>query len=189
VLTSQPFPNSVKQNQKVDDPIVVRLLTGAKADVKPHCIVTGEIVTNIAGNSPRNPPRNQPPIVVENAQKNMNEQGLAAFDNLKFPTGTRLKGIRMKFSTKINVPDKLGTLHTLTLESPTTGTIVVKTNENQWWEAEGILTKKTAFEGQSEISWYKLANWLQRRYIGATRQHMQNPMRPLSSHDFKYIHR
>jgi len=82
----------------------------------------------------------------------------------------------------------MNNVRTVTYETAPTGAIVVKTNENQWFEAEGILIKKTVFEGgQNEVPWARFANWLQRRYVMATRQHLQTPMRPLTSHDFKYI--
>jgi len=127
---------------------------------------------------------------VENAEKIMNDQGIATFNDLKFPTGTRLKSIRLKFTSELSLPDKKGQMHGVIFETAASGAIVVKTNENQWCEAEGILIKKTVFDGgQNEVPWQRFANWLQRRYIGATRQHTLTPMRPLTSHDLKYIHR
>jgi len=187
VVLSQPFPSSVKQNAKLEEAISVRLLTGAKNDFRPLCVVKAQIISS--NNSSKKSTKNAP-LKVENGERTMNEQGISVFKDLKFPNGTRLKSIRLKFSTDLNLPDRLGNIHPISFESAPTGAIVVKTNENQWFESEGILIKKTVFEGgQNEVPWHRFANWLQRRYIMATRQHLQTPMRSLTSHDFKYMHK
>jgi len=96
--------------------------------------------------------------------------------------------VRIKFNARVTLPDLKLSTHTITIESNTTNPIVVKTNENQWYEAEGILLKKTAFAGQLDISWKRFSNWLQRRYLRATKQNLSAPARPLTCHDMVYLH-
>jgi hypothetical protein len=126
----------------MDEPITVKLLTGAKSDIKPHCVVKAEVINLNTKSNKKNM------ITVENAEKPLNENGIAVFNDLKFPNGTRLKSVRLKFTTRISVPDSRGTMHTLLFETNPSNSVVVKTNENQWFEAEGNLLKKTAFDGQ-----------------------------------------
>lgn len=186
VIVSQPFPESVKQHKSIEEPITARLLTGAKCDIKPNTVVRAEII-NFSSNS--NKAKKNSSLALENAEKQMSENGVIRFTDLKFPTGTRLKSIRIKFTCRINVTDSNGQIHSITVESNPSNPIVVKTNENQWYEAEGILLQKASFGNATEITWQRLANWLQRRYLMATRQSLQTPIRPLSHHDFNYIHK
>lgn len=90
----------------------------------------------------------------------MNENGISMFNDLKFPTGTRLNIIRIKFSTSFALTgiflifiyvflsssiDNSGKIHTIHLESNQSNPLVVKTNENQWYEAEGLLLDSMIF--------------------------------------------
>lgn len=75
------------------------------------------------------------------------------------------------------------------LETAPTKPIIVKTNENQWEESEGILLKYESFNNKNQCSWYQFANTLQKRYLLATKQNFSNPLRPLSIEDFNYISR
>lgn len=143
VIVSQPFPDSVKQHKNLEESVTVRLLTPAKYDMKPRCIIKAEVITTNSKTSNK-----KHAIGVENNEKFINEAGLAIFNDLKFPNGTRLKSIRLKFTSKFEINDARGSIHSIQIESNATGHIVVKTNENQWFEAEGILLKKTAFGGQ-----------------------------------------
>mmetsp|Transcript_16692 Transcript_16692/g.23195 ORF Transcript_16692/g.23195 Transcript_16692/m.23195 type:complete len:592 (-) Transcript_16692:663-2438(-) len=184
VILSQPFPDSVKQNKSIDEPVTVKLLTGAKFDSRPNSASVRAEIINV------NSKNKKMAVGIENGEKLINaETGIATFNDLKFPNGTRLKSIRVKFTSKITVQDSKQHIHHLSIETNPTNPIVVKTNENQWHEAEGILLKKTAFGGQLEIYWPRLANWVQRRYLIATKQNLQTPVRPLSSYDLHYMHR
>jgi hypothetical protein len=83
VIVSQPFPDSVKQNKSPDEPVAVRLLTGAKFDERPaKCIIRAELINFNSKNK-------KGPIGVENAEKFLGDNGIALFNDLKFPTGTR----------------------------------------------------------------------------------------------------
>ena len=174
----------MKQHKSIDEPVTVKLLTGAKFDSRPNSASVRAEIINV------NSKNKKMTIGIENGEKLFNaETGIATFNDLKFPNGTRLKSIRIKFSSKITVQDSKANIHNLSIETNPTNPIVVKTNENQWYEAEGILLKKTAFGGQLEITWPRLANWVQRRYLLATKQNLQTPVRPLTSYDLHYIHR
>jgi len=166
------------------EPVVVHLLTGAKYDFKPRCIVKAEIVETSSGKK-----KTKSSLVVDNAEKPLNEAGQVVFNDLKFPTGTRLNIIRLKFNSAFGIPDSVGKVHTYHVESNLSNAIVVKTNENQWFEAEGLLMDSTVYNSQREVTWIKLSNWLQRRYLVATRQSLQTPARPLSVYDFTYLHK
>ncbi len=73
------------------------------------------------------------------------------------------------------------------IESDGSKPFIVKTNENQWEESEGILLKTDAFGTHNEVPWYKFVNALQKRYLLATKQDLQKPARPLSVQDINYI--
>lgn len=74
-----------------------------------------------------------------------------------------------------------------TLETAPSNAIIVKTNENQWEESEGILLRDDVFDTDKEATWFQFANALQKRYLLATKQSLTNPIRPLTLDDFEYI--
>jgi hypothetical protein len=76
VIVSQPFPESVKQQKPIDEPVTVRLLTGAKVDLKPNSMVVAEILNFNTKNKKHI-------IGIENAEKPLNQHGLAVFNDLK----------------------------------------------------------------------------------------------------------
>jgi hypothetical protein len=128
----------------MDESVTVRLLTGAKIDPIGTFPIKGEIINSSSSKSKKNQ------IAVENADRTIND-GIATFTELKFPNGTRKKTVRMKFLTKIQIRDHYGVSHTVQLESAPTKPLVVKTNENQWHEAEGTLLQESAFGGQVQL--------------------------------------
>lgn len=79
--------------------------------------------------------------------------------------------------------------HLVHIESEESKPIIVKTNENQWEEAEGILLKNETFKNQKSSSWFQFANSLQKRYLIATKQNLISPIRPLTIDDFNYIYK
>jgi len=111
------------------------------------------------------------------------ENGMAVFNNLIFPHGTRKKAIHLKFKVSI----KVGNMDSV-IESKLSKPFIVKTNENQWQEAEGILLKMEAFEEENGVTWFKFCNVLQRRYLYATKQDHTHPTRLLTEQDFVYIY-
>ena len=174
-ITGQPLPVSVKQFKPLDEPVVVKLLTGARfpPQGRVSCVVRAEIVSDDVAPSTATASHKKMKNVVglENSELSMEEDTRSVrFTELKFPTGTRLKAVRLRFATHLNVFDSHGNPHMLTLTSNASNPVVVKTNENQWFEAEGILLKEGAFGARQEISWNRLANWVHLRFIQATRQ-------------------
>lgn len=141
VIIVQPFPSSVKQNKNLDEPLAVRLLTSAKCELASPCTVKADIMNQGPVKNKKNA------IGVENNEKYLSE-GIAAFNDIRFPNGTRLKSVQLKFYAKVNLRDQFGMIHSIPVESNASHHFIVKTNENQWFEAEGILLQETAFFGK-----------------------------------------
>jgi len=102
---------------------------------------------------------------------------------LVFPHGSRKRVIYMKFQLPIKSGNNIETI-----ETSNTKPFVIKTNENQWQQSEGLLLKLEAFGEASETQWFKFANALQKRYLYATKQDQINPSRPLSYQDINFIY-
>jgi len=111
------------------------------------------------------------------------EDGVANFNDLIFPFGTRKKFIHLRFKMDV----QMGAVKA-TIESNMSEPVIVKTNESQWQESEGILLRHEAFGNALEVSWFRFANALQRRYLMATKQDRQKPVRPLSIQDLYYLY-
>uniref|UniRef100_A0A6B2KZR9 Signal transducer and activator of transcription n=1 Tax=Arcella intermedia TaxID=1963864 RepID=A0A6B2KZR9_9EUKA len=179
VITKHPFPKSVQQHKPLESGITVKILTGANQSVWPCSPVKAEISYDQRTVSKKN---STPTQFKENNEKEMVD-GSATFNDLVFPLGTRKKFIFVKFKVEV----QMGPIKT-TIESPLSEPIIVKTNENQWQESEGLLLQYEAFGNGQEVSWCRFANALQRRYIMATKQDRQNPVRPLSQQDLLYLY-
>lgn len=200
VITQQPFPKSVKQNKVLDDGVNLRLLTGAVCSIWPAEAVTAYVVSETAPapaqtssgrtkKSTSTSAASESHSVMHN-QKSM-ENGTVVFDQLMFPQGSRKKTLCLKFSVTVNCSRPMGNNsenYTCLIESDPSAAFIVKTNENQWEEAEGSLLKSEAFGTRSDIPWFQLCNSLQRRYLMATKQDALKPQRPLTSQDFNYLY-
>ena len=182
IIIAQPFPSSVKQNKNLDETLAVRLLLSAKCEFAGNCVVRGDIVNQGPSKGKRNT------IGVENNEKYISD-GIASFNDIRFPNGTRLKSVQLKFAARVNLRDPFGNIHSLNIESNPSRHFIVKTNENQWYEAEGILFQESAFGGQNEITWHRFMNWINRCYLIATRQTPTSPLRMLNCYDFDYLHK
>jgi hypothetical protein len=176
VISKQPFPLSIRQNKPLEEEVTVRLLTGSTYNAAPTGRIGVEIVTSNSSKSKKNP------LTVKCDSKDM-ENGIAVYNNMIFPHGTRKKAIHLKFKLSV----KVGNIESH-LESILSKPFIVKTNENQWQEAEGILLKMEAFGEENEVTWFKFANVLQRRYLFATKQDQIQPHRLLTTEDFEYIY-
>jgi hypothetical protein len=191
VIFSQPFPDSVKQNKPIDDCVEVKILLGARSLLQSggNAVVKADLVKYESS------VKKKKNAGLENCEKPLSRDGVAVFNDLKFPSGTRLKSVRLRFTTSVAVVDET-TGHSMTLSmetSPASYPIVVKTNENQWGEAEGMLLRHSIFENSqlpsAQSHWFRFVNWLQRRYLQATKQNLHSPARPLTQEDFRYISR
>jgi hypothetical protein len=172
----------------MDDGITIRLLTGAACNVWPAGSVTAVLVTDWSTRSKKG----LPTVQVLNNVKELDGNSLTVqFTELLFPQGTRKKTIHLKFqvSAQIQLPGASKPL-LYHLESPATPPFIVKTNENQWDESEGLLLKSEVFAPPStttESTWCQFCNALQRRYLLATKQDPLAPIRPLALQDMHYL--
>lgn len=181
VIIKQPFPRSVKQNKPMEDGVTLRLLTGVYYKVCATGLVRADVITDYTTRSKKNP------TTVQNNLKPI-QNNVAVFNDLIFPNGTRKKTIRLKFSVDVQMQLPNGSSFGATLESNLSQPFIVKTNENQWEESEGILLKYESFGNALQTSWCQFANALQKRYLAATRQDIQKPIRPLSVQDINYLY-
>lgn len=74
------------------------------------------------------------------------------------------------------------------MESNLTQPFIVKTNENQWQEAEGILLEMITFDDNQAVTWYRFVNAFHKLYVTSTKQDIKNPNRPLTPEDIVYIY-
>lgn len=64
VITSQPFPESIKQNKAIDEPVSVHLITGPKFDSRPRCVIKAEVLEPTTSNK-----KKKSSIGLENGEK------------------------------------------------------------------------------------------------------------------------
>lgn len=191
VLEEHPFPISLKQKENVPR-VVVRLLTGATTNIVQVSAVEARVVSMAQG-SPKAPEiinftekMKMAPYHREQPDANgPTDYGyIATFEQLNFLTGTRMRDFALQFVCKVN----LGPGKSEMCETDPTPPFVVFTNGNQWNDIEGILLRWEAFGGNANAIWCRLANALQRRYMLATQQNPEEPMRPLSRADFTFLY-
>lgn len=81
-------------------------------------------------------------VSIKNNEALLREDGLAKFEEITFPLGTRyagcwltprLKAVKLKFAMQVEVSDALGQRSTF-VESVPTAPFIVLTNDNQWGE-------------------------------------------------------
>jgi hypothetical protein len=180
VVSKQPFPCTVKQMKSLDDPVEVKLITGAKVDITGVGVVRAEMINEDYNPVPKK--KNTQPSV-QNAEEPIKETGVAVFKKLTFPHGSRVKSVNMKFGAEVNLNGV-----TVRLQSDATRPFIVMTNHGQRSITEGKLLKKSTFFGRSEIPWPLFANTLQLHYLRATGQDPMKPVRPLSLKDVSYLH-
>lgn len=142
-------------------------------------------------------------IEIHNDKQEMDDNDIVRFTDLRFSKGSRKKMMRIQFFAEVQYVKINGQIGTQMLESDTSQSFIILTNENQWKDSECHLLRKHMFELQgSEISWWRVcsftssllfsnrflhkfpllqfANTLQIHYLRATRQDPTNCTRPLS---------
>jgi hypothetical protein len=153
MITKQPFPKPVKQKAKstshIEDPTVVELIKAPKADCKPVGPVRAQLIHEDYKSQPTS-------MDITNDQQEMDENGYVSFTELRFPSGTRQKMVRLQFCVQVRFVKIDGTIGTEALESDTSQPFVILTNENQWKVSEGLLLKKDIFDIQKEATWFKV---------------------------------
>jgi len=124
--------------------------------------------------------------VIENDTQTLDSFRRQAKFYLKFSVGTRKNPVRLKFGIQLQIQQGSQS-QTVTVESNSSRSFIVITNECQWEEAEGILLKKDAFGEQTDVTWPQFANVLQRHFLRASRQDLVKPARYLTVFDFEYL--
>lgn len=182
IISKQPFPKSVKQNKPLKEDIVVELITASTC----ICNILGDTKAEVMSNFQT---KNKTQSMAQNNRSKMVDNK-AVFNNIIFPFGTRKRTISLKFYLEVEIShpytNKKQHFHLESLESRP---VIVKTNENQWEESEGILLKNETFKDQQLSTWFHFINSLQRRYLMATKQSLLFPIRPLTIDDFDYIYK
>eukprot|EP01090_Pellita_catalonica_P023571 TRINITY_DN9793_c0_g1_i1.p1 TRINITY_DN9793_c0_g1~~TRINITY_DN9793_c0_g1_i1.p1 ORF type:complete len:684 (+),score=123.87 TRINITY_DN9793_c0_g1_i1:38-2053(+) len=182
VITKQPFPCTVKQSKCLDDPVELTLLTASKVDITAPGKVRAEMINedyNIVGTKKKN---SQAPV--ENNTETLPDSGIASFKKLKFPYGSRVKTVNLKFAAEVH----LNSLP-MRLTSNASKPFIVMTNHGQRAITEGKLLKTSTFLKRTEIPWALFANTLQLHYLRATKQDPGKPQRPLTPSDLQYLHK
>eukprot|EP01090_Pellita_catalonica_P013264 TRINITY_DN3099_c0_g1_i4.p1 TRINITY_DN3099_c0_g1~~TRINITY_DN3099_c0_g1_i4.p1 ORF type:complete len:475 (-),score=65.58 TRINITY_DN3099_c0_g1_i4:107-1531(-) len=184
VITKQPFPCTVKQGKILDEAVEVNILTGAKTDItatgKIRAEMVNEEIRTKSGGTRRKGNRGS----VANNEETIKTGGSVTFKRLKFPNGTRMKPVNMKFSAQVHLNSV-----PVRLESDESHSFIVMTNHGQRVNTEGKLLNSNTFRNRSEISWALFTNMLQLYYIRATKQDPENPKRPLTPQDLDYLHK
>lgn len=187
VVSKQAFPKTIKQLTKCssagEDPVTVAFIRGAKTEVLPN----GKVKASISFDDHSG---KKQAFEIQNDVVELDGDNQAVFANLRFPSGTRMKPVRLQFSLDVKYADRPGSITTGVIESDSSAPFIVVTNESQWFGAAGALLKKDAFQGgRAELSWQHFANILQFHYLRATRQPTSNPQRPLSREELDYFQR
>lgn len=184
VLAKQPFPKPVKKNIKVcgadgahEEPTLVRLLSFSGIKVTPCSKVKASVIFEDCHEN----------ATFISDSVDMDDHGFASFYSLKFDKATRKRVAKLQFSMDATISTPKGSLQT-PIQSESSSPFIVFTNESQWEESESILLKKDCFT-QPEISFERLANFLQIHFLRSTRQDPTKPDRGLSIHDLNYLAR
>ncbi|GAM27764.1 hypothetical protein SAMD00019534_109400 [Acytostelium subglobosum LB1] len=179
VMKTQPFPVVItKGKQLSENQLVVQILTGARSNFHINGPVKASLMCD---STPTNKNNSQQQLEMDSQP--IYPATLTAHFPLKFLAGTRKSSVNLKFGVNIRDMDNV----TSAVESDSSNSFVVITNECQWEGSAGVLLKKDAFDGQLEISWAQFINTLQRHFLIATKQDPVRPKRPLSQFDIKYI--
>lgn len=200
VIIQQPFPNVFSKRDEVQlDRLVVQLLMPSKATqierslkVKAHVEsdtssgTSLSAVSSMSGSGEKKLEGDTQEIVWHSSPS-------VGFP-LVFAAGTRKDCAVIRFTSEFQyrrrLPDGSWTPgQRVRIESDSSHTFVVMTNQKQWDSCEGLLLKKIAFRGALEISWSRFANCLGQQFLRYTK--IRSPgitsFRPLSSYDFAYL--
>ena len=106
---------------------------------------------------------------------------------MKFEEGTRKNPASLQFSVQVSVSQCGNTHVAASVESALSSPFVIMTNQRQYEDCERMLLMRDSFGDQSEVSWAKFANAVQRQFLRSTRQNPGSPNRSISSFDFAYF--
>lgn len=174
VVISDPFPMVIsKLKQLSDEQLRVQLLKGATIELDAISTVKADVVSNS-----KSGPKGSS-ILLQYDLQAMDPELLIARFPVKFLTGTRKSSVSIRFSMQTLTGPFL-----TTLESPATSPFVIITNDCQWEGSEDLMLKNDLFSDKSEVPWPNFINVLQRHFLKATRQNLNDPERSLSQYDF-----
>eukprot|EP01091_Cochliopodium_minus_P019043 TRINITY_DN787_c0_g1_i1.p1 TRINITY_DN787_c0_g1~~TRINITY_DN787_c0_g1_i1.p1 ORF type:complete len:636 (-),score=143.41 TRINITY_DN787_c0_g1_i1:88-1968(-) len=180
VILQQPYPKPTKQGT-IEELTKIRLLCGAQTGIRPSGNATATMVYE------NQQKKKSQTTTIQNNSAQMRNDGIVEFKEMQFPSGTRLKVVRLKFSVSIDYK-QANQVKKAEVESGLTEPFIIITNENQYGECYGHLLRMFIFKSTNEVPWQYIANKIQIVYLHATRQSLMNPTRPLSFSDFMYMH-
>jgi len=184
VILKQPFPKPIKHNTRTlnvetEDPVIVELITAPKAS----CVPVGKVKAQLMHEEISK----RTSVEIVNSEQPMESDGVARFPNIRFPSGSRQKMVRLQFAVEVTYLQNQIVAGKQLLQSNLTHPFIIMTNENQWKFSEGGLLKKAAFGSNKVIPLTKFFNFLQIHYLKATRQNPVDPKRPLSLREIQYF--
>jgi len=182
IIYREPFPDIINKTQQLGtDVLIVKLLVPSSIVIHSTTEVTAHMLVNSGKEKKLNP------LLYEN--QTINSTTLEVSFPLKFEQGTLKTPVCLHFSMGLTISILNSPLYSITLQSSRSSPFIVTTNEsNQYVEAEGVILKKDAFQGNNEVTWISFCNTLQRHLFRATRQDTTIAYRNLSISDFGYIY-
>jgi hypothetical protein len=198
VIAAQPFPMSYMYRKRIQEEVVLKLLTGAHAN-----FLIGEAQANIIADT----------AVAEASAKGgkggdgaidkgsvaFDRDGHATFVEMSFKSGSRKLPIRLQFTANVEDTVRPGDASTgraakllapFEIRSELSEPFVVMTHENQWVETVGALLRETLFgaNGQGMVTWQRFCNVFQHHVLRTTRQDTDHPRRPLTLAELSHFH-
>lgn len=190
MVLKQPFPLVITKNKQIpEDHLQVQLLTSANLHIQSITQAKANLLCDAAQG------KGAPQKMIDFDVQSIEPSSRIAKFPIKFLAGTKKAPAQFKFAMQLQVA---GSPSPATIESNTTTSLVVITNECQWEDSAGTLLKKEAFSDgrvwllshsrQLEISWAEFANTLQHHFLRAMKQELSRPRRILSPFDLRYMH-
>jgi len=179
LIVQQPFPMVLTKSKSLEEPVTVKLITGANYTIQ----YASPVRVHVFMDSPH--PKGTSSKHLDNDTEFLNELLCTSEFHLKFLNGTRKNLATLKFSIQV----KLTNGETLNVESCPSRPFVTITNECQYEESDRLLLKTDAFGERDDttVSWPHLANLLQRHFLRASRQDSVKPRRFLSKLELSYL--
>jgi len=180
VLPSQGIAGPIFKEKPLG-PFTLRLLTGATSIQ----IQAGPVQPELVEPTQQRMKRNNSDL--EHSKQAFKENGTACFNELKFNSGTFPNLVRLKFRVEVSTAVN-GHQTTKTVESVLTDPYISLTNTgSQWKDAAASWLKEDCFKDMFEVTTARFCNYLQKHYLVATKQEIENIKRPLHLCDFDYF--
>lgn len=192
-----PLPTAVLKGKCLADPIHVHLITSAGCSVQDASRVQLMMLPSgggAGGGTGSSSSRKSKDYSIGECA--LDSESLSARFFPTFNKGSRSSLVSIKCGTSLCISDVNGVVHNVTAESDKSLPLVVMTNECQWEKAEGLILRHESFAMENvdwesasrvECPWPRFANLLQRRFVWASKQNVNEPARCLSRYDLEYI--